>query len=116
MISIARIIKYGFQNFWRNKALSFVAVTIMTLTLLTITMFVILNLLVIFNINKVRDRIDLTVYFKDDVTDQAIFDLQKNLANLPAVKEVTYISKEDALKRWQAQFTNNESLKSIVSQ
>jgi len=116
MSSLLRIVKYGFQNFWRNKALSFVAVTIMTFTLLTITMFVILNLLVIFNINKVKDRIDLTVYFKDDVTDQAIFDLQKNLANLPAVKEVTYVSKEDALKRWQQQFNDNDSLKGIVSQ
>ncbi len=116
MTTFIRILKYGFKNFWRNKALSLVAISIMTFTLLTITLFVVLNLLVIFNINKVKDRIDLTVYFKDDVTDQAIFDLQKVLANLPQVKEITYVSKDDALKRWQDQFSNNDNLKGIVSE
>lgn len=103
MESAGRIIKLGLTNFWRNRWLSFAATLIMTLTLLIITTFVILTLVIGKNTASIREKMDISVRFQDSATNEQIVNLQRQIAARSDVKEVQYISKEEALERFKKQ-------------
>ncbi len=113
-ISISRIIKLGLTNFWRNRWLSLASTLIMTLTLLIITLFVVMTIVVGKTTDRIRSKIDVSVYFKDSATTQEISDLQQKIAARPDVKEVRYISKEEALDIWDQQ-QKNQRIKELVT-
>lgn len=101
--SATRIIKLGLTNFWRNRWLSFAATLIMTLTLLIISTFVILTIIIGRTTTSIRDRMDLSVYFQDSAANEQIVSLQRQLAARSDVKEVEYVSKDEALERFKLQ-------------
>ncbi len=113
-ISISRIIKLGLTNFWRNRWLSLASTLIMTLTLLIITLFVVMTIVIGKTTDRIRSKIDVSVYFKDSATTQEISDLQQTLASRSDVKEVRYISKEEALDIWDQQ-QKNQRIKELIS-
>lgn len=103
MESAKRIVKLGLTNFWRNRWLSFAATLIMTLTLLIISTFVILTIVIGKTTTSIRDRMDISVYFQDSASNEQIVNLQRQLAARSDVKEVQYISKDEALVRFKEQ-------------
>lgn len=113
-ISISRIIKLGLTNFWRNRWLSLASTLIMTLTLLIITLFVMMTIVIGKTTDRIRAKIDVSVYFKDSATTQEISNLQQQIAARPDVKEVRYISKEEALEIWN-QEQKNQRIKELVT-
>lgn len=96
--STARIFRLGITNFWRNRWLSFAATLIMTLTLIIITIFVILTLVIGKTTESIRSKMDVSVYFKDTATTDQIIDIQRRVAARGDVREVKYISKEEAIE------------------
>ncbi|MEI6039782.1 MAG: permease-like cell division protein FtsX [Candidatus Berkelbacteria bacterium] len=111
--SAKRIFKLGLTNFWRNSWLSFAATLIMTLTLLVVGFFVISSVAINKITDKVRAKMDVSVYFNDSASTSQITDLQKQLAARTDVKTVTYISKEDALMAFEKQ-TQNKQIASVI--
>lgn len=69
-------------------------------------------------INKTTDRIkgkmDITVYVLDSATTDQISELQQSLAARADVKEVKYISKEEALVIWQEN-QKNQRIRELVT-
>lgn len=107
--------KGAVQSLIRNKWLTFATVTVMTLTLFTVSVFVILNILVNSTIDTVKSKIDLEVYFKNSVAESDILDIKREVAKMPEVKEVQYISTLDALKIFQDRYKNDPELYRAVS-
>lgn len=101
--SAKRIVKLGLTNFWRNRWLSLAATLVMTITLLIISIFTILTLVVNKTTDSIRAKMDISVYFKDSASVEQIVDLQKKLIARADVKEVKYISKEEALEIFKTQ-------------
>lgn len=101
LLSLGRVIKLGFTNFWRNWWLSLVATLIMTLTLLIISIFIIFNIVINTTTNSIKEKIDLAVYFKIDTPEDQVRLVQEKLKNRLDVKSIHFVSKEEALKRWQ---------------
>ena len=114
MINIFRIFKYGFQNFWRNGLLSVATTLVLTLTLFTVSVFVAITLLANAAVQSINSRIDVVVYFNDEVSESDIDNIQAEVKSLPSVRETTYISKEEALDKWIAN-TEDESLKNAIT-
>src|SRR3990167_10108482 len=113
-IPIKRITNLGLTNFWRNRLLSLASTLVMTLTLLIISTFVIMTLVINKTTDRIKAKMDITVYFKDTATTDEIADLQQQLAIRADVKEVKYISKEEALEIWQEK-QKNQRIKELVS-
>ncbi len=111
-----RLAKTGFVNFLRNGWLSLASTIIMTLTLITISVFLILNIVLTQGIQTIQDKIDISVYLKDSATSQTIFNMQKDLSNNPDVKQVNYITKDQAKQRYDTTFANNPQLKDSLDQ
>ncbi|MEK7479201.1 MAG: hypothetical protein AAB634_01550, partial [Patescibacteria group bacterium] len=72
LISLTRIIKYGIQNFVRNGWLSASTVSIMILTLLVFEGLVISNYVGKTAIISIKEKVDISVYFKSNVPEDSI--------------------------------------------
>jgi len=104
--SISRITKLGLTNFWRNRWLSLASTLVMTLTLLIISLFMIMILVIGKTTDTIKSKMDITVYFKDSATTEDISKMQEQLGARGDVKEVRYVSKEEALQIWNEQQQN----------
>lgn len=113
-ISISRITKLGLTNFWRNRWLSLASTLVMTLTLLIISTFVVMTIVINKTTDRIKEKMDITVYFNDSATTDEIADLQQQLASRADVQEVQYISKEEALQIWQEQ-QKNQRIRELVT-
>jgi len=97
LVKLRRIIFLGLRNFYRNGWLSTVATLMMSLTLIIITSFVVFNLILSSIINIAKNKIDLSVYFKDSVSETEIIDYQVKLKARADIETVEYVNKEKAL-------------------
>lgn len=98
-----RIVKTAAQNFVRNAWLSVAAMAVMVITLGIVLFSVIASATFSNTIKTITDRIDISIYLKDEVTPEQREDLIARLDSQENVKSIEYVSKEDALKGFQAQ-------------
>ncbi len=63
---IKRILKAGFIGFWRNSFLSFSSIVVFSLSLLVFGGLIFFNTLTDAFIAKVKDRVDVNIYFTLD--------------------------------------------------
>lgn len=95
-VSFLRICRYGLSNFTRNAWLSTAATIVMVVTLvIVLTTF---TARMVFNdtLDKIREKIDVSVYLKDEVTDEDRQKFVNALKALPIVTNVDYTSKAQA--------------------
>lgn len=108
--TLLRIIKYGGQSFFRNGWLSTATIVIMVTALLVVGNLIVFNIGMKNAISSVRSKIDVSVYFKDGVSEKAILSIQKELETLPEVASIEYVSKEKALELFRE---NNKNYPTI---
>ncbi|MFH1030772.1 MAG: permease-like cell division protein FtsX [bacterium] len=116
LISLYRVIKFAFQNFWRNIWLSLVTVTILTLTFITISFLLIFNVIAKQSITVIQDKIDISVYFKRDIAEEEITQTQFKLLSMPWTKNIKYISREQALENFKIKHFDNNKLIDILGE
>lgn len=115
-ITFERIVKNGFVNFGRNVWIAIAAIAMMAITLTILLFAIVANTTFNHSIKIITDRIDVSVYLKDDIKDSQRNQLIKQIKGLDNVEQVTYISKNDALKQYTAQNANNPALLAAISQ
>jgi len=118
-IPFVRILKTGFSDFWRNKWVSQATLGVMIITLFVIVSFFMLNGVMGSLIADLKSRMDISVYFKIDTDESEILKIKNNLSDLSQVKNIEYISRSDALTRFQKRHQNDplilQSLEEIGS-
>jgi cell division transport system permease protein len=103
-------------NFARNAWLAIAAIAVMVVTL-TIVLFSLITSETFNNtIEQITDKIDVSVYLKDETTEEQRVQLLQELEQLPNVLSVVYVSKEEVLQRYIQQNADNPELLSAVSQ
>ncbi|TSC93335.1 MAG: cell division transport system permease protein [Candidatus Berkelbacteria bacterium Licking1014_7] len=65
--------------------------------------------------NAVQEKIDMKAYFLDNVPEEDIRDLEFKIKSKFDVASVSYISKQDALDRWQTRSINQRT-KDLITQ
>ncbi|MFC1617831.1 cell division protein FtsX [Patescibacteria group bacterium] len=108
MRNFARVAKFGIKNYWRNIWLSVATTVIMVMTLFIISVIVILNLLSNAAIAEVKDKVDLTVYFKPNAAEERVLEVRTQIMNQEAVESTEFISQEEALKDFKEQHEGDE--------
>jgi cell division transport system permease protein len=106
-ISFIRVIKFSIQDIYRNIWLSLVTVIILILSLFTINMLLIVKVIGDTAVTAIKDKIDINLFIKSDAAEDKILALKAQVSNLDDVKEVTYISKAQALENFKAKHTDN---------
>lgn len=118
LISFERVVKSGFVNFFRNAWLAIAAIAVMVITLSIVLFSVIANATFANTINQITERIDISVYLKDEVNGNTLQreELINQIEALDSVKSVTYVSKDQALERYNQQNQDNLELLVAISQ
>lgn len=115
-ITQGRILKTGAQNFVRNVTLAVAAIAVMVITLTIILTSVVTNATFANTIKQITDKIDVSVYLKDDITASQREQLIADIKAQPNVKSVTYKSKDQALEEYKLLNINNPDLLAAISQ
>jgi cell division transport system permease protein len=63
-----------------------------------------------FLVQALESRVDVSAYFISDTEEQNILDVQKQLLQLPEIRDVKYVSKEDALKKFTDAHQNDPTV------
>jgi cell division transport system permease protein len=117
MVTFSRIIKAGLVNFGRNAWLAIAAMAVMVITLTIILFSLIANATFANTIQQITDKIDVSVFLRDETTPVQRDALMAGLkAQSTSVRGVEYLSKEEALKRYKEQNANNPQLLAAISE
>ncbi|MBP6880264.1 ABC transporter permease [Candidatus Saccharibacteria bacterium] len=98
LITFGRIVKFGFLNFFRNAWLSTAATAIMLVTLVIMLTGLMLNQALSAETEAIVKDISVSIYFADNVKADQRKDLETELKAIDNVREVNYLTKNDALK------------------
>lgn len=115
--SLKRVIQAGYKSFSRNIGLSLATVFIMILVLILLTFLFLLRPTADILIQGFEEKIDISVYFKEYVLGEDVLSIKESIKENPDIKEIEYISKEQALDAFEQRHKDNpvimESLKEI---
>jgi len=115
-ITTGRIMVAGSKNFVRNTSLAIAAIAVMVITLTIVLFSVIASSTFSNTIKQITDKIDISVYLKDTVTVEQRDEFIASVKKIHNVREVKYLSKDDALAAYRAQNAQNIDLLLAVSE
>lgn len=107
-LSLSRIIKHGALNFWRHKAISSAAISVLSLTLIIITGVALLSIVAQTILASIESKIDISATFKPDTAEEQIMKVKNALEGLGEVGGVDYISQEKALADFRERHKDDE--------
>lgn len=110
LITFWRIVHTGIVNFIRNASLAVAAMAVMVITLTILLFSLITNATFANTIQQITDKIDISVFLSDSVSDTQAKTLVGQLQKLPNVKSVQYLDKQQALNAYIKQNANNSDL------
>jgi cell division transport system permease protein len=116
MITQYRILRTGLQNFARNLTLAVAAIAVMVITLTIILFSAITNATFANTIAQITDKIDISVYLKDEVTADRREQLINQFKQLENVKSVEFVSKDQALDDYKQANQDKPDLLAAISQ
>lgn len=102
--NIGYYIKEGFNGIFRHKAMSLAAITSIVIALFMLGSIIVFGLNVSNIIGDMESSLEVIIFLKDDMLDQAIEQLDSELRNMEGIVDVRYISKADAFEKWKEQF------------
>lgn len=107
---LKRILKAGKNNFLRNGYLSIATISIIVVTLFVISFLVIINLVGHRALAVLEEKVDVSVYFRTDVTESQILNLKDDLERFDEIKKIVYISRGEALTKFRQIHKDNPVL------
>lgn len=105
-----RIIKSGWQSFKRQGNLSFANCLILVIAISLISSLFLFHKILNSLVLELKEKADVSVYLKETSSEEDISDLRSRLSELPGVREIEYISREEALDRFIEQHKDEKSL------
>lgn len=95
--------KEAFASILRNGWMSFASIAVVTVTLFIFGSFFLLNTNVQYVTDDIKEQVEIIAYVQNDLTAAETEQLRLQLIQLDKVKEVKYVSKEEALERLREQ-------------
>jgi cell division transport system permease protein len=98
---IAFSCRRAWQGFWRNALMSLAATLTMVLMLLLLAGFFILQSVLLASLGFVEDKVEVVAYIQTTTTQEQVDTLVARLEAMPEVTSVEFISRDEALRRFQ---------------
>tara|TARA_Y100000310_G_scaffold341547_1_gene441029 strand:- start:5170 stop:6078 length:909 start_codon:yes stop_codon:yes gene_type:complete len=99
-VALQRVIRSGIEKFSRDKSSSGAALFVMVIILTIVSSLFFLQGTSTFLIATLQESVDISTYLKDTAQEEDIMVLQEELKSVPEVKDVVYVTKEEALKQF----------------
>ena len=103
-------IKEAFLSTKKNSIISLATVICLTATLIIVGVFLIISFNIDVFITNIESQLTAIAYFKDNLPEAEVQKLVNEISALKGVKEVHYISKEEALQRLREDLAEHEDI------
>jgi len=108
--TVGRHTREGFKNLFRNGWMTFAAVSAVAVTLFILGLAIALSLNIQNVSLNIENQLQVNADVSDSVTAKQLPALAKELAHLPGVRSITFISKADALEKMKKILQGNASM------
>jgi cell division transport system permease protein len=98
------VLREGFSGFKRAKLSMFAAIFTICVSLLLLSFFAILFLNANNVVNSLREKVEMEAFLNDQLSNDKIIEVKGLVEMLDGVREVHYVSKEEAAKIFQQDF------------
>jgi cell division transport system permease protein len=98
---LKRIFKLGFKTFKRNPESTTACVFVSVIVISLITSLFLFQAVSQFLISTVEEKVDVSIYFNENVSEDEIEELSENVSLMPEVESINYVSKEEALQNFK---------------
>jgi cell division transport system permease protein len=114
---LKRIFKFGWLNFFREGGgLAVATIFILTMAVCAISSMFFLKDISEALIARIQDKVDVSVYFKFDVPENDILKVKDEVLVISEVKDVEYVSKEQALNDFKEKHKDSPILMSSLDE
>ncbi len=103
-MQIRYALKEGFSGFQRAKLSMFAAIFTICISLLLISFFAILFFNANTIVNSLREKVEMEAFLNDQLSSDQTMQIKSIVETIEGVREVRYISKEEAAKIFQTEF------------
>lgn len=107
---IKRVFRSGFVGFWRNGVVSAASILTLTVTLMVIGSLLLASAYLNSSLETIKSKVDISVSFKTDAKESDILSLKNTLDDLPEVKDIQYISRDQELAEFRERHKDNALL------
>ncbi len=104
---LKRIARSGLKNFIRNGTVAWASVLVITITLSVLTGLLFFQAVLNYSLTQIQDKVDVTVYFTTDASEDKVLEIKTSLEALPEVAGVTYESADEALAKFKERHAND---------
>ncbi len=113
---LSRILRFGFQNFWRYGFASLATVAVLVIALSLFLTLILFRVVTTAAVSSIQDKIDISVYFKAAAPDDQVQAIREAVATLPEVQNVDYVSKEQALQLFRDRHQDDPVITQAVNE
>lgn len=110
MTFLLRTAKYAIQDFWRNIWLSLITITVILFALFSFNSLVLVQTVSDYVLQTIEKKIDVSVFINSGIEENLVLDLRGRLLGLEQVKEVIYISADEALEIMIEDHKNDQAI------
>lgn len=110
----ARVVKYGTKGFGRNIWLSTAATVVMAITLIILFITVVASVILTNTAEMMKDKIDITIYFKPNTSQQVLDDLKARISKDPNIKSVEASTSEQEYDKFMAENKSSDDILNIM--
>lgn len=108
--SLSRIIKSGWVDFRRNSGLSFATIFIMVLAISLATSLFLFQKTSQVLTQTIEEKVDMYIYFNEELSSDEILEIQNELSKISGIRNIEYVSREEALNRFISRHRDDEAL------
>jgi cell division transport system permease protein len=112
---IKRTIKYGLKIIVRDGEIFLTSVFILFLVISLISFLFIFRKTSEFLISSFKEKVDISVYFKEETPEDEILKIKDEISKNPEIK-VEFVSKEEALKEFEKRHKENKILMNALKE
>ena len=110
----ARIVKYGTKGFGRNIWLSTAATVVMAITLIILFVTVVASVILTSTADLMKDKIDITIYFKPNTSQETLDELAADMQSDSNVKSVETSTSEEEYAKFLEENSESDDIINIL--
>lgn len=113
---VKRIVKFGFQNFWRYGSASLATVAVLVVALSLFLTLILFRVTTDATVASIQDKIDISVYFKSATPEDQAQAIKDAVSSLPEVKSVDFVSKDAALELFRQRHQDDATISQAINE
>lgn len=110
LLTIGRTFKEAISNFIRNGWLTLAASSILIFSLYVMSVSFVVATAANNILRDVQNKVNISVYFKPDVAEDKIMEIQKSLEGFKEINSIEYVSRESALEKFKKDNADQETI------